>query len=342
MRDILSQYGKTIITVVVVVVITGILGAFTYEGATGLIDVAGQSTNRLSDSDVVDTQSASVLLLTAQAAEAVPELTVNQNPEINKQYVVADLFDVANVSKNSISITPTEITTVLNDSSSDAIAKGLVAISDNNITFNQVGEYFLSVDIRQGHRLLTRTYKITAEEPPIKYGFMWYGGFSKNNVWLDFSFMFAPCYGGDTKQEVLNKYRNSSYYSEYFNGATLTWKDDSNLTITKSNESYNLRFNVAYCCEERGNVRVIKTYPVTEKRNNTFKKWQKNYSYDTYNFSFDYDRFMLKAEIYHSTMTVDKFDSDGTVNEASGHRSLVGTRYYSEDQIDPDTGLPPK
>ena len=42
MKELLDQYGKTVVTVIIVVIITGILATLTVNEATGLIDIAGR------------------------------------------------------------------------------------------------------------------------------------------------------------------------------------------------------------------------------------------------------------------------------------------------------------
>ena len=86
---------------------------------------------------------------------------------------VSDLIGVINGVTN-VDITPSEITTTLNDSSTDAISNGLVMLNGNVITFKTAGTYYLTVDVRQTNRKMTRTFMVNVEEHrEPTYGFVY-------------------------------------------------------------------------------------------------------------------------------------------------------------------------
>lgn len=170
MKEILNEYGSAIVTIVIAVIIVVLLGGLTIGNATGIIDIFGNNAEKLADTDVADTQSASVTVLNAQAAETVPELKVKANATVNKAITLNDLFEVTNNVKD-VDLSVSEITTTLNDSSTDAASNGLVTLTGNKIlTFKSQGEYYLTIDIRTSSRLMTKTFKVKSVVEP-KYEF---------------------------------------------------------------------------------------------------------------------------------------------------------------------------
>ncbi len=166
MKEIIDEYGSTIVTIAVAAITVVLLGGLTIGNATGIIDIFGNNAEKLADTDIADTQSASVTVLNAQAAETVPELKVKANATVNKAITLNDLFEVTNNVKD-MDLSVSEITTTLNDSSTDAVSQGLVNISGTkNLTFTMPGEYYLTLDIRTPNRVVTRTFKVTAVSEP--------------------------------------------------------------------------------------------------------------------------------------------------------------------------------
>jgi len=171
MKELLDQYGKTVVTVIIVVIIMGILATLTVNEATGLIDIAGRGSNKLADGDTVIEESAPVGLLDSQAKTPIPELQVAIHPIEGETLSVNKLLSLTN-NAGTVDIQPKVITTALNDNNSDAEKQGLATINGNNITFTRPATLFLTVDIRQENRLMTQTFKIVVDKmPELIYGF---------------------------------------------------------------------------------------------------------------------------------------------------------------------------
>ena len=166
MREVLQQYGSSIITAFIAMAIMVILGGVTIFGVTGIVDVAGRGISDYADDDVLIGDTVTTASLDNQSMLAVPELTVKTNPVEEVGISLNDIFDVSNVS-GDIDLTVAQITTVLNDSSTDAISQGMAGVNGKVITFNKAGDYYISVDIRQSDRKITRTYKITVDKKPV-------------------------------------------------------------------------------------------------------------------------------------------------------------------------------
>ncbi len=163
MKELLDQYGKTVVVVIIVVIITGILAALTVNDATGFIDIIGRGSNKLTDDDTVIEESASVGLLDAQADTPIPELQVALHPIEGETLSVNKLLVLTN-NAGSVDIQPKVITTALNDNNSDAEKLGLAIINGKNITFTSPATLFLTVDVRQENRLMNQTFKIVVDQ----------------------------------------------------------------------------------------------------------------------------------------------------------------------------------
>lgn len=171
MKELLDQYGKTVVTVIIVVIITGILATLTVNEATGLIDIAGRGSNKLADGDTLIEESVSAGLLDSQAKTPIPELQVAIHPIEGETLSVNKLLALTN-NAGTVDIQPKVITTALNDNNSDAQMQGLATINGENITFTRPATLFLTVDIRQENRLMTQTFKIVVDKIPEPiYGF---------------------------------------------------------------------------------------------------------------------------------------------------------------------------
>ena len=96
MKELLDQYGKTVVTVIIVVIITGILATLTVNEATGLIDIAGRGSNKLADDDTVIEESVSAGLLDSQADTPIPELQVAIHPIEGETLSVSKLLSLTN------------------------------------------------------------------------------------------------------------------------------------------------------------------------------------------------------------------------------------------------------
>lgn len=201
MRQILDEYGKTIITTVVVLIIFGIISVVTFRGVVGLIDIAGRNTNDLADNDTIITKSTSTNLLDSQVATVVPELQVAFHP-VDHETLSVDRLIKKNNNAGNVDIQPTMITTVLNDNSSDAEKQGLASISGKNITFTNPTTLFLTVDVRQDNRLMTQTFKIIVDKrPEPTYAFA-----QVNGSWCYCKNEFDTNTRDMTKHTVIKKY----------------------------------------------------------------------------------------------------------------------------------------
>ena len=171
MKEILDQYGKTIVTVITVVIIIGIVSTVTFNGITGVIDIAARGSSKLADDDTVINSTVPEGLLDAQANTAIPKLQVAFHP-VDHETLSVDRLINKNNNAGTVDIQPTMITTALNDSGTDAEMQGLVTINGKDITFTDPMTLYLTVDVRQDNRLMTQTFKIIVDKRPEPiYGF---------------------------------------------------------------------------------------------------------------------------------------------------------------------------
>lgn len=201
MKELLDQYGKTVVTVIIVVIITGILAAITVNGATGIIDIAGRGSNKLADGDTVIEESAPVGLLDSQVNTPIPELQVALHPIEGETLSVNKLLSLTN-NAGTVDIQPKVITTALNDNNSDAEKQGLATINGESITFTRPATLFFTVDVRQENRLMTQTFKIIVDKMPEPI----YGFAKVNGSWCYCKNEFDTNTRDYTKHTVIKEY----------------------------------------------------------------------------------------------------------------------------------------
>lgn len=160
MKELLDQYGKTVITAIILVVLTCIIAQISFSKATGLIEIGGFESGRLSDDNKAIEKSASMELLDSIVNTPAVELQVATHPKENEIMSVERLFLLDN---KEVDIMPVMISTVKNGDLEDATSQGIAVISGRNITFFNAGTFYLTVDVRQDNRLTTQTFRIIVD-----------------------------------------------------------------------------------------------------------------------------------------------------------------------------------
>ncbi len=179
MLEIIKQYGTTIVTTIIATIIIVVLGGITIFGSVGIIDVVGKGSANLMDDDAYVTETVTTASLDNQAVLPVPALKISTTADIGKTYSVSDLFTITNNEDADMAVA--NITTELNDNSTDAISLGKVEVNYNGkiITFKEEGWFYVTVDIRQEQRKMSQTFKIYAQPVDISYGFE-----KLNGIWV--------------------------------------------------------------------------------------------------------------------------------------------------------------
>ncbi|MCR4611498.1 MAG: hypothetical protein K5644_06340 [Lachnospiraceae bacterium] len=168
MKQILDEYGSTIITTIVGVIIIAVLGVVSFNGAVGLINIAGRETSDIADNDTNIVQTVTTASLDNQAELAVPDVRVKTKPKLGTSYKLTDVFELNNC-EESASLSVAEATTELNDSSTDAIGTGMITLNSDTIKFNNVDTFYITLEIRQDSRKMSRTLEVTSLVPDPYY-----------------------------------------------------------------------------------------------------------------------------------------------------------------------------
>lgn len=164
MREVLRQYGTTIMVVIAALLIIGILMTITFNGSRGIVDIAGGEISNKADDNTI-TQTASEAELVSQSNSPIPILSVIGNPTATQPVNINDIFSITNTN-DTVDLEVAQITTVLNDASTNVIGS-TVTVDGKTMTFNEAGIYYLTVDIRQSNRKMTQTFKIVVDAPPV-------------------------------------------------------------------------------------------------------------------------------------------------------------------------------
>ena len=156
MKEIVSQYGSSVIEAIVFVFLTGAFLVMTYMGARGMSAAAGQSSYGLIEEDMAMENSSTLgNVANEKAPSSVPFVVLKANEiPMDEEISVYDIFTVTESAR-------LRILSVRDDTGRvHSIRHGDVEVTDDSINIHEKGIYRIKVGAYGGGVMTRKTFTV--------------------------------------------------------------------------------------------------------------------------------------------------------------------------------------